>query len=75
MVNDAPVIANVRQKVLLSEALESLMLVKEGLDAGVSEDLLTVDMMDVYASLGFILGEEIEDDLADRIFEKFCMGK
>ena len=75
MVNDAPVIANVRQKVLLSEALESLMLVKEGLDAGVSEDLLAVDMMDAYASLGFILGEEIEDDLADRIFEKFCMGK
>ena len=51
------------------------MLVKEGLDAGVSEDLLAVDMMDAYASLGFILGEEIEDDLADRIFEKFCMGK
>ena len=75
MVNDAPVIANVRQKDLLSEALESLMLVKEGLDAGVSEDLLAVDMMDAYASLGFILGEEIEDDLADRIFEKFCMGK
>ena len=75
MVNDAPVIANVRQKDLLSEARESLMLVKEGLDAEVSEDLLTVDMMDAYASLGFILGEEIEDDLADRIFEKFCMGK
>ena len=32
-------------------------------------------MMNAYEKLGLIIGEEVEDDLADRIFEKFCMGK
>ena len=36
---------------------------------------LTIDMMNAYEKLGLIIGEEVEDDLADRIFEKFCMGK
>ncbi|MDY3825093.1 MAG: hypothetical protein SO020_00915, partial [Lachnospiraceae bacterium] len=40
-----------------------------------SEDFFTIDLMDAYTSLGTILGKEIEDDLADRIFSKFCMGK
>ena len=31
--------------------------------------------MNAYEKLGLIIGEEVEDDLADRIFEKFCMGK
>ena len=43
--------------------------------AGGSEDFLTIDMMNAYEKLGLIIGEEVEDDLADRIFEKFCMGK
>ena len=32
-------------------------------------------IMDAYASLGKITGEEIGDDLVDAIFSKFCMGK
>ena len=75
MVNDAPVSVNVRHKECLENAKKSLYLVKEGLGSGISEDMLCVDMMDAYGFFGLILGEEIEDDLADRIFERFCMGK
>ena len=75
MVNDAPVSVNVRHKECLENAKKSLILVKEGIRSGLSEDLVCVDMMDAYAALGLILGVEIEDDLADRIFESFCMGK
>ena len=39
------------------------------------EDFYTIDLMAAYASLGKITGEELEDDLADKIFSKFCMGK
>lgn len=74
-VNEEPVIASSRHKALLESAKESLRKVKDGIDAGFTEDLLTIDLTDAYSSLGFIIGEEIEDDLADRIFEKFCMGK
>ena len=75
MVNDAPVSVNVRHKECLENAKKSLILVKEGIRSGLSEDLVCVDMMDAYGYLGLILGEKIEDDLADRIFERFCMGK
>ena len=36
----------------------------------ITEDFLTIDLMNAYTKLGLILGEEVEDDLADRIFEK-----
>jgi len=45
------------------------------IDCGISEDLYTIDLMDAYASLGRITGESVEDDLVDKIFSDFCMGK
>lgn len=68
-------IANERQKQLLIEAKKALKLVKEGIESGMSEDFLTIDLMTAYEKLGFIIGEEVEDDLADKIFKSFCMGK
>ncbi len=31
--------------------------------------------MSAYESLGSMIGESLDDDLADTIFKKFCMGK
>ena len=39
------------------------------------EDFLSIDLMNAYASLGRIIGEEVDDDLMDEIFQKFCLGK
>ena len=73
--NEEIYITNVRHKTLLQEALDSLHMVKGGINQGMSEDFLTIDLMTAYEKLGMIIGEEVEDDLADRIFSKFCMGK
>lgn len=73
--NEEIYITNVRHKTLLKEALDSLHMVKDGINQGMSEDFLTIDLMTAYEKLGMIIGEEVEDDLADRIFSKFCMGK
>lgn len=73
--NEEIYITNVRHKTLLQEALDSLHMVKDGINQGMSEDFLTIDLMAAYEKLGMIIGEEVEDDLADRIFSKFCMGK
>lgn len=73
--NEEIYITNVRHKTLLQEALDSLHMVKDGINQGMSEDFLTIDLMTSYEKLGMIIGEEVEDDLADRIFSKFCMGK
>ena len=73
--NEDVYITSTRHKELLKKAEDSLKLVLEGIDNMVSEDFLTIDLMAAYENLGLIIGEEIEDDLANRIFSKFCMGK
>lgn len=73
--NDQVFITNVRQKNALQEAEASLGKAIESIEAGLPEDFFTIDMMDAYEHLGEVIGEAIEDDLADEIFSRFCMGK
>lgn len=73
--NDQVYITNLRHKQALMEADESLQEVMNSLNQNMPEDFLTIDLMSAYEQLGYILGEELEDDLANEIFAKFCMGK
>ena len=73
--NHEVIITNVRHEHLLEEALESLRMVQESVKAELPEDFYSIDLMNAYTSLGLIIGEEIEDDLVNEIFSKFCMGK
>ena len=73
--NDELYITNMRHKALLLEAKESLSKVLESIHLMMGEDFLTIDLMAAYASLGKIIGEELEDDLVNKIFAEFCMGK
>ena len=73
--NDEVVITNERQKGLLRNALSSLRLVDQGIREQLSEEFLASDLTDAYASLSGILGEAVSDDIIDRVFEKFCLGK
>ena len=68
-------ITNIRHKEALQESFDSLMLVKKSIEAGLPEDFYSIDLMNSYASLGRIIGEEVDDDLVEEIFSKFCMGK
>ena len=56
-------------------AEKSIGQVLESLKNQMPEDFLTIDMMDAYEELGYIIGESVEDDLVDKIFSEFCMGK
>lgn len=73
--NDEVLITNLRQKQALMDASKSLSMVIESIENGMPEDFFTIDLKDAYTALGFIIGEEIGDDLANEIFGKFCMGK
>ena len=64
-----------RQKENISDAIQSLRLVIDSINMNMPEDFLTIDLMSAYESLGKIIGEEIEEDLVNEIFSKFCMGK
>ena len=73
--NDELYLTNARHKEALSEVKESLLRVKQSIEMEVGEDFYTIDLMAAYESLGRIIGEALEDDLADKIFGEFCMGK
>ncbi len=73
--NDELYLANARQKDALENALRSLEMVEMSMAGGFSEDCYSIDLMDAYEQLGFILGESVDDDLVNEIFGKFCMGK
>ena len=72
---DEVMITNLRHRECLAEALESLEQVKKSIDKGMPEDFYSIDLMSAYSSLGSILGVEVEDDLINKIFSEFCMGK
>lgn len=73
--NNEVVITSMRHKEALLEAKESLSMVERSIEDGMSEDFYSIDLMNAYAALGRIIGEEVGDDLVNEIFEKFCMGK
>ena len=73
--NDQVDITNARHKEALENSYNSLLKVKESVDAGMPEDFYSIDLMDAYEQLGLIIGESVEDDLVNEIFSKFCMGK
>jgi len=68
-------ITNIRHLELLKKSKESLESVIYNIDCDLSEDMLTIDIMDSYEFLGSIIGETVDDDLFDKIFSEFCMGK
>ena len=68
-------ISNLRHKGAVQEALDSICLVEDSINNGMSEDFFSIDLMNAYRVLGTILGEAVEDDLVEEIFSKFCMGK
>lgn len=74
-INEEVTITNLRHKEALTESKDSLMLVKKSLLDEMPEDFYSIDLMNAYAALGRIIGEEVGEDLVNEIFSKFCMGK
>ncbi len=68
-------VANIRQKNSLTQALANMEMVKVSLEDNMPEDFYSIDLMSAYATLGEMIGEEVGEDLVNEIFSKFCMGK
>lgn len=73
--NDQVYLTNARHKEAVMEALDSMRQVQNSLENRMPEDFYSIDLMNAYAALGRIIGEEVEDDLVNEIFSKFCTGK
>lgn len=68
-------ITNARHAAALKEAASALESAKEGAELGVDLDCVSIDINDAWSALGKITGVTLSEEIVDRIFEKFCLGK
>lgn len=66
---------NLRHKKAMEHSLEALNRVCDGLRTGLTNDLITIDLLECLDHLGEIVGETTTEDVLDVIFEQFCLGK
>lgn len=74
-VDDEAIVSNERNKASLIKAKKSLENVLDTIDNKMPEDFLSMDLMQAYAYLGEIIGETVDEDVIDKIFSEFCLGK
>jgi len=73
--NNDPVVSNSRHYQALVKAQEAIGNVREGMEAGIPSDLVSVDINEALHHLGEITGQISTDDLLGNIFSNFCIGK
>jgi len=73
--DEAAFAINARHLNALDRALDSIGLTRAALASGMSLDLVAVDLRAAVQAIGEIVGKTTTDDLLDRIFSTFCLGK
>lgn len=69
------IVSNVRHFESLQGAHIAIQRVEEGIESGISTDLLAMDIREVLHYLGEITGEITTDEVLGNIFKNFCIGK
>jgi tRNA modification GTPase len=69
------VVGNVRHVEALRRGAEALHSALASLDGSVPLDLVSFDVRAAAYALGEITGASVDDELLDRIFRDFCIGK
>lgn len=69
------IITNIRHKDLINKARNGLKQAKETIINGLPIDMISINIKTAIESLGEILGESVSEDVLNKIFEKFCVGK
>ena len=68
-------LTNQRQAEAARRARESVRRAQTALEAGVTPDALLTDVEEALEALGELTGQSVREDIVDRIFQRFCVGK
>lgn len=68
-------LTNLRHVDLVKKALEAVHRAQKSLQDGMPADCITVDLVEAWNRLGEITGETVDNELINKIFERFCVGK
>ena len=69
------VVANIRHKAALTDLKDALSNALEGLDEGTSLEFIAFEIRSALGTLGELVGETTTEEVLNRIFEHFCIGK
>jgi tRNA modification GTPase len=73
--SDSVLVTSVRHQEALRRASEHLRASVEALEQHIPLDFVSIDLRAAYDALGEVTGETASDDLLDKIFSEFCIGK
>ena len=68
-------ITNARHAHALQRAAEALCSAAEAMQRREDLDCVSIDLNEAWARLGEVTGQTVSEDIIDRIFSKFCLGK
>lgn len=68
-------LTNARQAAAMAQALAALERAEDSARSEQSPDFVEIDLRDAFTALGEITGHTLHEQIIDRIFEKFCLGK
>ena len=69
------IVANIRHKNALYQAKENLSNAVRGLEEGTSVEFIAFEIRSGLDALGEMVGETTTEEVLNRIFEQFCIGK
>ena len=69
------ILTNARQAEAVSRALESLRAALRAMEEGCTPDIVLTESETAMAALGELSGRSVREDVTDRIFRRFCVGK
>lgn len=72
---DLTYLSNVRQIDLVKKAYLSINNAINSLNNGIPIEMISTDLKECYELLGEIIGKTYKDDIIDRLFQDFCVGK
>lgn len=73
--NDGIIITNIRHKTQIHKAIESIKRTKESINQNMTIDIVAIGIKEILEDLGEITGNNVSEDIIDKIFSKFCLGK
>ena len=68
-------VQRLRHKACLDRAAEALCLARTSITEGLSYEYVALDFREALDALGEIVGETTTEEILDRIFSEFCIGK
>ena len=75
MNTSAVMLSNARHYEAVSRAHDAILRVQQGLNDGLSGELLSMDLQDCLSALGEVTGQITNQEVLSNIFSKFCIGK